>query len=116
MDHLALENELLREQIKELTGAHDSQCIKDRFILDAISAKRRIEALEAALHETSHDGRLQRLDGQNDKLITRVITLELQLLKQTEQMGTLKTELEIYKDLGGHVLEPEERPRQANSV
>lgn len=139
LDELASENQRLISQNQQLRDevqrqmsqvlaltnfrAAEPQIPKYRIVFEALYMSQRIATLESALRETTIDGRLKCLDGEMDRLFMRVIDLESQLVAKNEQMSAqaeqiiaTNKQLEIYKDLGGHVLEPDERPVQTNSA
>ena len=136
LEELSSENQRLTSQIQQLqsqtsqilaltnhSGALEPQVPKHRIVFEALYASQRIDFLESTMRETTVDDRLKRFDGEMDRLFTRVIDLESQLVTKTEhinaqaeQIKATNQQLEIYKDLGGHVLEPDERPAQTNSV
>ena len=129
---LTSQNQQLRDEVQRQTSqipalvnfrADEPQIPKHRIVFEALYMSRLIDTLQSALRETTDDGRLKCLDGEMDRLFMRLVDLESQLVAKTEQLSAkdeqivaTNKQLEIYKDLGGHVLESDERPVQTNSA
>ena len=140
LEELSLENQRLtsqNQQLKDEVQSRVSQILaltnpsgdveppvpKHRIVFEALYASQRIDVLESTLREATVDDRLKCLDGEMDRLFARVIDLESQLAvkieqtnAQAEQIKATNKQLEIYKDLSGHVLEPDQIRAQTNSA
>jgi len=97
----------LRQALQPPAG--ELQRSNNRFLIEAAYACRRIDVLERAVNEANGGSQSRCLNGEMNRLYGRLIDLEMKLLDQGQ-------ELEVYKALGGNLLEREERPRQSQSV